>query len=885
MSILNLIRIVRNFFLGRARLDQEMTDELAFHLESRARDLEQTGLTPEAAMRTARLEFGAIERYKEEGRHARKLQALHDFKSDVRYGLRMMSRAPGFTVIAVLTLALGIGANSGMFSIVYGLLYRPLPFPDESRIACVHMNFSPQNSPQGNLSVADFVDWQNGNTTFDKVAAYGRGRFTLTGEGEPEEVTGASVTADYFSILGIRPILGRSFQAGDDGPSSANVVLISASLWQRRFGSSHNVIGRVIEVNNSSATIIGVVNEGYGFPARNAELWENLHLKVMRRGPFFLQGIGLIGRNVTLERAQAETNLIAAKIERANPGVYKRLTMPVESLRNYLVGDLRPALFMMFAAVLAVLLIATVNIANLLLARGSVREREMAVRLSLGAARGRLVQQLLTESVLLSFAGAAAGLLLAFVGVRLFRSFNPAGVPLVNQVQLDWSVLLFTCTISLAVGVLFGLAPALQSARKDLQSALQKGGRTGQASASHHRTRAVLVVTEIALSLMLLIAAGLLLRSFLLLQKVDAGFSAPPENLLTMLVTPKSVRKMDNPFAFDSKLVSFYQRTLENVGHLPGVEYAAMADSLPPDNISEDDSFSIAGRPWTDQEFPSTALPKVSPDYFRALGVPLLRGRFFTQDDTTNSPPVTIISESLARRYFPDMDPVGQKIQESSPNNNNSPYMEIVGVVGDLKYWGLASKTATAYYQPYTQNFSNSGFLLVRSSKPVATLAPMIERQIHTVDKDAVVRRVQTMEDLLSNSVTAPRFRALLVAGFGALALVLAAVGIYGVIAYAVTQRTQEIGVRMALGAQRGDILRIILGRGAVLTFIGLVIGLGASFAAVRTVSPFLFTIGSKDPVVFLLSIGVLWFIAMAATLIPALRATRIDPLVALRYE
>ncbi len=520
------------------------------------------------------VEFGAIERYKEEGRQAQRFQVLHDFKSDVRYGLRMMRRAPGFTAVAVLTLALGIGANSAMFGIVYGLLYRPLPYPEESRIVSVHMSFSPQNSPRGNLSVADFLDWQNGNTAFEKVAAYGISRFALTGEGRPEEVTGATVTANYFSILGVRPILGRNFQAGDDGPSSANFLVITASLWQRRFGGSRDVIGRVIEVNSSPATIIGVVSESYGFPLRNAELWQNLHLKATRRGPFFLQGIGRLRRDVTLEHARAETNLIGRNIESANPGV-SHLTMPVESLRNYLVGNLRPALFMMFAAVLAVLLIATVNIANLLLARGSVREREMAVRLSLGAARRRLVQQLLTESILLSFAGAAAGLLLAFAGVRLFRAFNPAGVPLVNQVQLDWSVLLFTFAVSVATGVLFGLVPALQSARKDLQSALQKGGRSGSASSGHHRTRAVLVIAEIALSLTLLIASGLLLRSFLLLQRVDAGFSAPPENLLTMLVTPKSVRNANNPFAFDPRMVSFYQRTLENVSHLPGVEFGS----------------------------------------------------------------------------------------------------------------------------------------------------------------------------------------------------------------------------------------------------------------------------------------------------------------------
>jgi putative ABC transport system permease protein len=641
----------------------------------------------------------------------------------------------------------------------------------------------------------------------------------------------------------------------------------------------------VIEVNGAPATIVGVVNEGYGFPLRNIELWQNLHLRVTRRGPFFLQGIGRLRPGATFTSAQAETNLIGGNIERATPGVYSRLTMPVESLRSYLVGDLRPALFMMFAAVLAVLLIATVNIANLLLARGSAREREIAVRLGLGAAPSRLLRQLLTESVLLSLTGAAAGLLLALAGVRMFRAFNPADVPLVYQVQLDWKVLLFTLLISVGAGILFGMVPAIQSARGDLQTPLKEGGRSGSTGAGRHRTRAVLVVAEIALSLVLLVAAGLLLRSFTLLQRVNAGFNAPPENLLTMVVTPEAVRRDENPLASSNETLSFYQHALENVGRLPGVQYAAISDSLPPDIEGEDDTFSIAGRPWSDQEFPSTTLPKVSPDYFRALGVPLVRGRFFTQSDTATSPPVTIISESLARRYFPGADPIGQKIQESSPAGNSSPYMDVVGVVGDLKYWGLEKDSATAYYQPYTQNFSAYALLVVRSPKPAAVLAPMIAREIHSVDKDAVVRRVLTMQDLLDESVAQPRFRTLLLSGFGALALLLAAVGIYGVIAYSVTQRTQEIGIRMALGAQRGDVLRMVMRLGAMLTLVGLCIGLVGSTGVARALSRFLFGISAEDPLTFFLGVAVLAAVAMAATLIPALRATRIDPLVALRYE
>lgn len=879
------IRLLWARLLHGAQLDRDMEDELEFHLAMRARDLEKTGMPSAEALRAARLEFGAMERYKGESRQARRFQFFHDLRADVRYGLRMMSRSPGFTIVSVLTLALGIGANSAMFGIVYGLLYRPLPYPDEGRIAVVHMNFSPQNSPRGNLSIADFVDWQNGNTVFEQVAAYGRSRFTLTGDGEAEQVAGAVVSADFFSILGMKPVLGRTFHPGDDAANGPGLVVINASLWQRRFGGSRDAIGRVIEVNGNPATIVGVVNEGYGFPLRNIELWQNLRLKVTRRGPFFFQGIGRLRPDSTLERAQAETNLISRNIERASPGVYSRLTMPVEPLRNYLVGDLRPALFMMLAAVLVVLLIATVNIANLLLARGGTREREMAVRLSLGAARRRLVQQLLTESILLSLAGAAAGLLLALAGVRLFRAFNPAGLPLVYQVQLDWTVLLFTIVISVAAGVLFGMVPAMQSVRGDLQSPLKEGARSGSSGAGRHRTRAVLVIAEIALSLVLLVAAGLLLRSFTLLQRVNAGFSAPPENLLTMVITPKAVRIAENPLANSNRTVSFYQRAMENVGRLPGVQYAAISDSLPPDLEGEDDTFSIAGRPWSDQAFPSTTLPKISPDYFRALGVPLLRGRFFTEDDTAQSLPVTIISESLARRYFPGADPIGRRIQASSPAGNNSPYMDVVGVVGDLKYRGLEKESAPAYYQPYTQNFSSYALLVVRSAKPAAGLAAMITREVHSVDKDAVVRRVLTMQDLLDESVAEPRFRTLLLSGFGALALVLAAVGLYGVIAYLVTQRTQEIGIRMALGAQRGDVLKMVMRRGAVLTLVGLGIGLLGSLGVARTLSRFLFGISAGDPLAFFLGVAVLAAVAMAATLIPALRATRIDPLVALRYE
>ncbi len=880
---------VRSFFgsiLKRSKAESEMDTELRFHIESYASDLNRAGIPHEEAERRARMAFGSVESFKAECRGSLGLRLWDELCADVRYGVRAMRRTPGFTLVTVLTLALGIGANSAIFGIVYGLLYRPLPFPDENRIAAVHMSFAPQDNAKGNLSIADFVDWKYGNRVFEQVAAYSPSRFALTGGDQAEEVTGALITADFFSILGIRPVLGRVFRAGDDSGTGANLVVISASLWQRRFGSSPDVVGRVIEVNGSAATIAGVVREGFEFPRGHVELWQNLRLNVTRRGPFFFQGIGRLRPGATIASAQAETAAVANRIERANPHVYSRLTMPVEPLRNFLVGDFRPALFMIFGAVLMVLLIGTVNIANLMLARGTTREREMAVRLSLGAARSRLIKQLLTESVLLALAGAAAGWFLAYAGIRSFRAFNPAGLPLAYQVRLDGGALLFTLLITVGVAVLFGLVPARQSARSDLQSVLKQGERGGSAGSAHNRTRSVLVVAEIGLSLVLLITAGLLLRSFLLLQKVNVGTSGPPENVLTMVISPKALGRGPGASAGEKRAIRFYDRVLSHVSRLPGVEHAAISDSLPPDLEGEDDTFSIAGREWTPQAFPSTTVPKISPDFFRALGVPLLRGRFFSESDTAESLPVTIISESLARRYFPNSNPLGQRIRESAPAADNSaPFMEIVGVVGDLKYWNLESEARPAYYCPYTQDLTSTLYLVVRASTPASNLASAIEREIHAEDRDAVVRPARTMDRLLGESVAQPRFRTLLLGGFGCLALILAAVGVYGVMAYSVSQRTREIGIRMALGAKRGDVLRMVIGNAAVMVVCGIAIGLIGSFTAKRLLARFLFSIGAGDPLTLAGSCSLLAGVALAATLIPAVRATRIDPQIALRHE
>jgi putative ABC transport system permease protein len=468
--------------------------------------------------------------------------------------------------------------------------------------------------------------------------------------------------------------------------------------------------------------------------------------------------------------------------------------------------------------------------------------------------------------------------------VRIFRAVNPAKVPMVGQVQLDWNVLLFTMVIAVAAGVLFGVAPAFQSAKADLQGALKSGGRSGTADSVHLRARGVLVVTEIALSLVLLVAAGLLLRSFVLLRSVDAGTTASPENVVAVGLTPGSVQKIKDRTAAAYATVAFYDRVLENVSRLPGVRYAAISDTLPPNIQAEQDTFSIAGQPWTDQAFPSTTLPRVSAEYFRALGVPLLRGRFFNDHDTPDSQPVVIINQALAKRYFPNTDPIGQKIRASGPSNTD-PYMDVVGVVGDMKFWGLDNEFKPAYFLPYRQNPGGTSYVIVQSEESAAALAPMIEREVHAVDANAVVRRPVTLEQLLGDSVAQPRFRTYVLAGFGVLALLLAAVGIYGVIAYSVTQRTQEIGIRMALGAQRFDVLKMVIRYGASLAGIGIGIGLLGSMATSRVMSGFLFATKAGDPMILTGGCGLLLAVAVTAALVPAVRAMRIDPQEALRHE
>jgi putative ABC transport system permease protein len=867
--------------LHRSRVERDLAADVASYLELLAEEKMRAGMSPDAARRAARIELGGVEQVKERVRAVRTGAWLDTLALDLRYGIRMLARSPGFAAVALLALALGIGANTAIFSVVDGVLLRPLPYPEAGRLVLVSRHFSRSTFPYGNLCLADYLDWRAGNRAFEDPAVYNRRRFDLTGTSEPEQVGGAAVTAGFFSALRVRPLLGRVFRSGEDGAAKERLAVISESLWRRRFGGNPGVIGQAVDLDGNRTTVVGVLPSSFHYPRPDSEVWTNLVFDPpARRGPFFYRGLARLKPGVTLTQAQTELNAIARRVElgdRWSSG----LTFPMQPLREAIVGDARPALLVLFGAVSLVLLIASVNVANLLLARATAREREMAVRLGLGAGRARLLRQLLTESGLLAAAGGAAGAAVAAWGIELLRAWNPGNLPRIQEVHLDARVLGFTLLVSLLTGLLFGLAPALQSSRAELAASLREGGRGSSAGAGRRRTRAVLVVSEIALSLLLLAGAALFLRSFVLLQQVETGLLAPPARVLTLQISPSAAKYRDA-----KTCIAFYERLLERVRHLPGVEAAAVADSLPPDQEGNADTYVIAGRPLAPGELnPITSAPTVSADYFRALGIPLRKGRFFDQRDKLGSPPVAILSEGMARRDFAGQDPIGQRIKESGPDLNDSPTMEIVGVVGNTRYLGLSNAFDAAYYQPVAQNGGQKQFLVVRSAVHAAGLAPLLRREVQSIDHDVVVSAVATMEQALSDSVAQPRFRTLLLAAFAAVAVLLAATGIYGVIAYSVAQRTHEIGVRMALGAGRADVLRLVVGQGARLALAGIGSGMAGALALTRLLAKLLFGISATDPLTFILVPVLLAAVALAASFIPARRAAFIDPHVALKYE
>ena len=794
---------------------------------------------------------------------------------DVKYGARMLAKRPGFTAVALVTLALGIGANTAIFSVVNAVLLRPLPLKDPDRLVMVVETNLSKGWDQFSVSPLNFTDWRDQNQVFEQIVASRNWAFNLTGNGDPERVRGTRVSAGLLEMVGATPAQGRLFTAEEDQPGRGNVVLISHGLWQRRFGSNPDIIGQTLTLNSQSYTVIGIMPKDYSFPGRS-EIWAPMAFSQSEqasRGGHFISVFARLKDNVTIEQARTEMQSLAGRLEEQYPDTNKGWSANVISLMDQVVGDIRPALMVLLGAVAFVLLIACANVANLLLARSASRYKEIAIRTALGASRFQLVRQLLTESLLLSVLGGGLGLLLAFWGVDFLVSISPENIPRVREIGLDRQVFIFTALLSVLTGVFFGVVPAIQGSKPDLTEALKEGGRGS--TGGRHRARSVLVVSEVALALVLLIGAGLMIKSFTRLQRIDPGFN--PVNVMTMSVSLPSSKYRE-----PHQQTGFYNQLIERVRSLPGVESAAASTSIPIGGSDYIYGFLIEGGTVSPQDAPSANYYSITPDYFKAMGIPLKRGRNFTDADLANTTLVAIINETFAKRYFPDEDPIGKRIHIT---NGPQAFREIVGIVGDVRHYSLDQESTAQMYEPYAQKPFTSMALAIRTTQDPTSLISAVRSQVLAVDRDQPVSNVKTLEQLVSESIAQPRLSMLLLTIFAVVAMVLAAVGLYGVMSYSVTQRTNEIGIRMALGARRTDVLRLVVGQGMMLAVIGVGIGLAASFVLTRFLATLLYTVSATDPLTFAGLSLTLTGVTLLASFIPALKATKVDPMIALRYE
>lgn len=805
---------------------------------------------------------------------------------DLRFAIRVLIKNPIFAVVAVATLALGIGANSAIFSVVNSVLLRPLPYYRSEELVLINHVY-PKLDLRGSVSVPGYLFYKEHTQSFQSVAAARDWEANITGDGEPERVAATKVTSNFFDTLGVLPARGRDFAADDLEAGRDRVAVISEGLWQRRFGREANVVGRTITVNGESYSIVGVMPRSFAYGREfgaTMDLFAPLAFTPQENVPEnfgfeFLSVIARLKPGVTQQQAQAELDTTAANIRRQymNSADASNWTIGLTSLRQFVVGDIQPALFVLFAAVGLVLLIACANVANLLLARAAGRQKEIAVRLALGAKRIRVIRQLLTESILLALIGGGLGLLIAYWGVDLLVRLNESNIPRAQEIGLDKRVVLFTLGMSVLTGILFGLVPAIRASSSELVLALKGGGRSGN-SGMRHRFGGSLVIAEIALSLVVLVGAGLLIRSFLSLQHTDPGFRA--DNILALSLTLPDYKY---PKEADRRI--FLDRLLEGTKSLPGVQAVGETSSLPLSGAVPSSSFYIEGRPVASgQQAPHGDYASVTSDYFQTLGIKLVRGRVFTEHDNSDTSGVAIIDESMARKYWSTEDPIGKRITFEG-GRQNPVWREIVGIVGHVKSQSLDAESRSQYYVPVDQRPESSMFLAVRTAGGPSSLAPAVRDLIHSLDKDLPIYRVTTMEQLVAVSMAQRRFSMLLLGVFALIALLLAAVGLYGVTAYSVTQRTHEIGLRVALGAQRSDVLKLVIGEGMLLAVIGVAIGLAAAFALTRVMSAMLFGVGATDRTTFVAVSTLLAIVTLLACWIAARRATRVDPLVALRYD
>jgi putative ABC transport system permease protein len=795
-----------------------------------------------------------------------------------------MIKNPAFTLIAILALALGIGANSAIFSVVNAILLRPLPYTNPDQLVVIWENATHLGFPKNTPAPANFLDWQKQSTVFGGMAAFAERSFNLTGVGEPERLEGRRVSANLFDVLGVKAILGRTFVPEEDKPGT-KVVVLNEGLWRSRFGGDETIIGRAVTLNGESYTVIGVVPGSVRLPAFGNwrdRVWVPLAFtpeEASERGNHFLEVIARMKSGVILPTAEAEMQTIAARLAAEYPQFNTRIGTVVIPLREEVVGNMKPALLILLGAVAFVLLIACANVANLLLARAAVRQKEMALRLALGADRARLTKQLLVESVMLSLLGAVVGLAFAYAGLRMLTRFIPADVAQADTIAIDGKVLLFTVMVALVTGLIFGLAPASQASHFNLNDTLKEGGRNSGAGVGGKRLRSTLVIVEVAVSFILLIGAGLLINSFMHLRNLDPGFRA--DHLLAMNVDLSEVKYPDT-----ARRIAFFDEVVRRVQTLPGVQSMAVAGNLPFTYHGDSMGIAVEGiaDPQPDQ-WPDVIWRTIGPNYFNTMGIPLVRGRDFNDQDTLESTLAVVVSEKLAKLYWPNENPIGKRIKPGA-TTDKSPWRTVIGVVRDVRQNDFIAEPKMQMYFSFRQVKSLvANALVVRTSVDPLSLASSVRNAIWAVDKDQPVSNVDAMEHIVAGAVARQRFSMLLLAIFAGIALVLAAVGIYGVMSYSVAQQTREIGIRMALGARHSDVLKMTVKQGAQLVGAGLAIGLVVAFGLTRVMTSLLFGISATDPVTFLSIGGVLLAVALLASYIPALRATRVDPMVALRYQ
>jgi len=883
------------------RKREELKEEFDGHLKMAARERAERGEDPRQAEQSARREIGNAGLIREVTRDQWGWRWLETLIQDLRYTFRMLHKSPGFTAVAILTLALGIGANTAIFSIVNAVLLHPLPFNDPSGLVVLHEGIPKMGYPKMDFSVPDLSVFARAQNSFSAIAAYQDKHVDISGHGEPERVTASRVSASLFSVLGAQPVLGRAFTQEEDAPGHA-LAILSYSLWQRRFGGASNILGQTIAVDRQPYTVIGVMPRNFAFPlpgaelnGQPAELWMPMGFTPTEfqdwGGSYFYGVIGRLKPGVTLPQARAEAGSLAQRIIDNYPAAIANfarkgeLSVLVAPLQQDMVGSVRPLLLVLMGAVTFVLLIACANIATLLLSRAASRHEEIAVRTALGATRLRLLRQFLTESLVLSLAGGALGLLLASWVRDLMLQLVPPSILLPHQVPLSRTVLAFAVGVSIFSALLFGLAPAFQISSFSVQSSLREGGGAAKTSRRRFRLQRLFVTAEFALALVLLVASGLLIRSFAKLLATNPGFR--PDHVLTVNVPlPRPV------YSHAVQVENFYQQVLAKVSNLPGVQSAGMSNDLPLrgyEMVSISPEAPANGRTSTPQAICQTW---VMGNYLQTMGIPLLQGRWFTPEDHFESQQVAIVNLSAAQKFWTGQNPIGKRVRWGV----NGPWETVVGVVGNVKEQGLDNPLVPQVYRPYLQ--LNGGFLeqdpfadmhamniAVRTSNDPASLASAIVAQVHSLDPQLAVGNIKTMTQLVASSVAGPQFNTVLLGIFAGLALFLAAIGVYGVLAYSVAQQTHEIGIRMALGAQPRDLLRLILKQGARLTFLGIGIGLLAAFSLTRLMASLLYGVSPTDPVTFAAVAIVLATVALVACYVPARRAMRVDPMVALRYE